>query len=258
MISWLRTPMEDYRGRHIGCAPGTHAALAGMIRRHVPPCAGVLDIGAHAGALLLRLQDIGFTDLVGVDLDPTRFDVPGAEFKRLELNGAFASEFDRKFNLITSTDVIEHLDSPRHFLSEARGLLHDDGHIALSFPNVAFWEGRCKFVLKGELWGFGTKNYRLQRHISPLTLDQTKLLMQDVGFEVIEMGTGGSFATSLRILLTFPLWAPLRLIGGASTLGESTLVLAKKCAPDLELRSPVHYRDRWRGVADRIGYEHRA
>src|SRR5262249_33482853 len=111
----LRKPMEAYRGRHVGCAPGTHAALVEMISRHLVPTGAALDIGTHSGALLLRLQEIGFSDLVGADLDPTRFDVPGAEFKRLELNEPFAHHICKKFQLITSTDVIEHLDSPRLF-----------------------------------------------------------------------------------------------------------------------------------------------
>jgi len=124
-----------------------------------------MDIGAHAGALLLRLSDAGFTDLMGTDLDTTRFDVPGSSFKRLELNQLFSKEFDRKFKLITCTDVIEHLDSPRNFPSEARNLLEEDCFLAISLPNVVCWEGRVKFVLNGEHWGFGEKNYRLQRHI---------------------------------------------------------------------------------------------
>jgi hypothetical protein len=48
-------------------------------------------------------------------------------------------------------------------------MLSDDGWLAISLPNVASWQGRVKFALKGELWGFGEKNYRAQRHISPIT-----------------------------------------------------------------------------------------
>jgi len=254
-MGWMRKPMENYKGRHCGCVPGTHAALVEMIRKHVRPTGGVLDIGAHAGALLMRLQDAGFSDLYGTDLDPTRFNCPGAEFKRLELNADFAAEFDRKFNLITSTDVVEHLDSPRHFLLQARELLTDGGYLGVSLPNVAFWEGRCKFALKGELWGFGARNYLEQRHISPLTFEMMDMLMREVGFEIAEATSAGSFATIPRAILTFPIWALIRLLGGSHALGESAIFLARKTAPNMELKSPIHYRDRWRGVPDRIGLE---
>src|SRR3954453_15352918 len=88
MYRFLRRPMENYKGRHIGCAPGTHEAVSAMISKHLKKSkrAAILDIGAHSGALLLRLQDdLGFSDISGTDLDPTRFDVPGADFKLVEL-----------------------------------------------------------------------------------------------------------------------------------------------------------------------------
>ncbi len=251
----MRKPLEAYKGLLCGCAPGTHAALVAMIGRRVTQRAGVLDIGAHAGALLHRLRDAGFTDLTGADLDTTRFALPDAAFLRLELNQPFSRQFDRQFRLITCTDVIEHLDSPRNFLVEARALLHDDGYLALSFPNVAFWEGRCKFLLKGELWGFGARNYRVQRHISPMTAELTHMLAREVGYEVVEAGTGGSFATAARSLATFPIWGPLRVFGGPTTLGESSLFLLKKAEPDAAIKTPVHYQDRWKGIPDRIGMD---
>jgi 2-polyprenyl-3-methyl-5-hydroxy-6-metoxy-1,4-benzoquinol methylase len=148
MNNLFRKPMENYQGRVIGCAPGTHAALTTMISQHVVATGPALDIGTHSGALLLRLKELGFSDLMGVDLDPTRFDVPGAAFKRLELNEPFAGFFEKKFQLITATDVIEHLDSPRNFLKEIHCLLDDGGWLAISLPNIASWQGRIKFLLK--------------------------------------------------------------------------------------------------------------
>lgn len=247
--------MEHYKNLSCGCAPGTHAALVAMICRHVRTRAGVLDLGAHSGALLLRLRDQGFTDLTGVDLDTTQFAVPEANFLRADLNQEFAQALHRRFHLITCTDVIEHLDNPRAFLAEARGLLDDGGYLALSLPNVAFWEGRCKFLLKGELWGFGEKNYRIQRHISPITFTIMRMMAQEIGYQVCEIGTGGGFATWFRRSVSFPLWGPLRLLGGPSVLGESALILLRKGEPVVELKTPLDYKDSWQGMPDRRGLE---
>jgi SAM-dependent methyltransferase len=247
--------MESYKGRIVGCAPGTHAAIVAMISRHLTPRGAAIDIGAHSGALLLRLKDLGFMDLTGTDLDPTRFDVPGAEFKRLELNLPFSCQFDKKFQLITATDIIEHLDSPRAFLKEIHSLLEEDGWLAVSLPNVASWQGRIKFLLKGELWGFGEKNYRSQRHISPITGEQMVMMMRELGFRVVEMGSAGSFSTTVMKALTFPIWSLSASLGGMSTLGESAIFLARRAAPDAELALPTHYRNRWKGIPDQIGLE---
>lgn len=257
MRRFFRRPLESYKGRIIGCAPGTHAGVAAMISRHLTGIPGAyLDIGTHSGALPLRLKDdLGLSDITGADLDPTRFDVPGAEFKRLELNEPFSHRFDKKFQLITATEVIEHLDSPRAFLKEVHSLLEDDGLLAVSLPNVAAWQGRIKFLLKGELWGFGEKNYRLQRHISPITGEQMVMMMRELGFNVVDKGSAGSFSTTAMKVLTFPIWAPSALLSGISTLGEAAIFLARKSAPDEKLKLPTHYENRWQGIPDRIGLE---
>jgi predicted SAM-dependent methyltransferase len=123
---------------------------------------------------------------------------PGADFKRVELNEPFSRQFDRSFQLIVATDVIEHLDSPRQFLREVHALLETDGWLALSFPNVASSQGRLKFLLKGELWGFGERNYRLQRHISPITFEQMTTMMCELGFASVELDAAVLFPHPLR------------------------------------------------------------
>ncbi len=255
----LRRPLESYEGHVIGCAPGTRAALCALVDRYVPRerRRRVLDLGSHAGALLLRLKTLGFERLCGADLDATRFAVPGGEFTLANFNEPFAHLFKRPFDLLTATDLIEHLDSPRAFLGEVRKLVgvESPGYLGVTLPNVAFFEGRLKFLLRGELWGFGQHNYELQRHISPITFEQMTLMMRELGWEVIACTTGGSFATRLRWLLTAPLWAPMRLVLGPTTLGESAVFLARSAEPDTDLTRPVHYRSRWSGIGDRIGME---
>ena len=255
MRALFRKPLEKYKGRIVGCAPGTHAAIVSMISRHVASRGPALDIGAHSGALLVRLQELGFANLTGADLDPTRFDLPGAEFHRVELNKPFSHCFTKKFHLITATDVIEHLDNPRAFLKEVHSLLEEQGWLALSLPNVASWQGRIKFLLRGELWGFGEKNYRAQRHISPITFEQMQMMMGELGFKLVESSSAGSFSSAIAKVLTFPLWGLSTLLGGISTLGECAVFLARKATPDAELSLPTHYRSRWKGIPDRIGLE---
>jgi len=210
----------------------------------------VLDLGTHSGALLARLRDRGFTDLAGADLDRTEFALDDVPFKYLNLNEPFASRFDRQFKLACCTDVLEHMDSPRAFLMEVHELLADDGYLAVSIPNIAFWEGRLKFLLTGELWGFGERNYRNQRHISPCTHDQMRLTMEELGFKLVAWDTAGTFAAKWRQMLMLPLWLPVRIIGGPQTLGETALFIFRKARPDASLVRPVHYRECWQKSAE--------
>ena len=73
-----------------------------MVSRHVSGRGAVADFGAHSGALLLRLQEIGFGTLYGIDLDKSRFDLPGAAFASFDLNRPFADKFSQKFDLVTA------------------------------------------------------------------------------------------------------------------------------------------------------------
>ena len=238
---WRRN-LEFYRGMIEGCAPGTHKAAVKLILKHMRGRAGVLDCGARAGSLLARLRDAGFDDLNAIDLDVSEMKLTDVPIRRIDLNTRFAPVYTRKFELICCADVLEHLDSPRQFLQQSYRLLEDDGFLCITVPNIAFWHGRVKFLLKGEHWGFGERNYRLQRHISPITYDAMRMTMAECGFVLLDAITAGSFAGPLQKILLSPLAGIFRLIGGPRAVGETSIYLARKAAPNTELARPVHYR----------------
>jgi SAM-dependent methyltransferase len=226
----------------VGCAPGTHDAALDLICKHVNPSSGVIDLGARSGAMLARLRDAGFTDLNAVDLDISEFRLPDVPIRRIDLNTAFADYYDRKFKLVCCTDVVEHLDSPREFFKQAHRLLDDDGYLCVTLPNIAYWVGRMKFMLRGELWGFGESNYREQRHISPMTYDAMRLTMKECGLNLVDAVTAGTFAGPLNKVASAPLATLFRLVGGPRAVGETAIYLAAKSAPDSDLARPLHYR----------------
>jgi SAM-dependent methyltransferase len=188
-------------------------------------------LGAYTGALARRLKDNGFSNVYAADL-ANHLSEPGVSFTGCDFNKPFADRFDRQFDCITACEVIEHLDDPRHFLSECRKLLKDGGLIVISTPNIGFFEGRIKFLLKGELWGFGANNYQGQRHISPISREQFPLLLEETGFEQLAFHTAGSFATPLRKAITLPLWTTMRLAFGPHVLGESAVCIGQKQATE--------------------------
>jgi len=138
---WVR-PTRHFKGHREHCAPGVQEAAVALVRRHVTPAAGVLDLASGSGAMLARLRDVGFCDLHGVRRCLETFGIPetpspeGSDVCTLDLNGNFARHYDRRFALVVSVEVVEHLDSPRHFLRQARELLDDGGHLLLTTPNV--------------------------------------------------------------------------------------------------------------------------
>lgn len=245
MTKLWRLPLQEYKGRTMGCAPGTHEAAVDLVLRHVGQRRGVLDLGARSGALLARLKDNGFSDLSAIDLDRHLFDLDDVALQIFDLNEEFASIFDRKFNLITCSEVMEHLDSPRSFAHNAHALLEDYGYLPITVPNIANWRGRIKFMLYGEHWGFGHKHHLNARHISPTTFEEITTTFEELGFRLVAETTAGDFDGPLRKAVTFPLRAALRMVGGRRCEGDSAVYLFAKDRPNEVLKRPTWYIEEW-------------
>ena len=85
----------------------------------------ILDVGCGNGANLALLQrELATTDVVGVDISPTALDVARARV-RGELLVADLTQplvLDRRFDLVISSQVIEHLPDDDAFLANLRRL----------------------------------------------------------------------------------------------------------------------------------------
>jgi SAM-dependent methyltransferase len=220
---WRRMP-GNYRGLTMRCAPGTHEAAMELIREAGVSSGSVLDLASGSGAMLARLKDGGFNDLTAVELDAKKFGLEGVEPRAVDLNGDFAKELGgssgRRFSLITAIEIIEHLDSPRHFLRECRELLEDSGTLLLTTPNIAEWMGRLKFLLTGTLRYFDDGQYRYNHHVSPLPEVQLRNLVTEVGLEIVASRTAGNFNGVLKMACLAPVWVPFRVFGGARAMGD--------------------------------------
>jgi SAM-dependent methyltransferase len=224
----LRKGKDCYKGMTIGAAAGTHEAVAAIVKKYCQRDTRILELGAYTGAMIQRLRDLGYSAITAADLDNHLIldDVPHLT---CDFNTQFAPIFrDERFDCIIATEVIEHLDDPRAFLRQCRSLLTDGGVVVVTTPNIGFFEGRIKFLLTGELWGFGGKNYLSMRHISPISIEQFPLMLEESGFDALELFTAASTSTSLRQLITSPIWLPMRLMLGPFVLGETLVCVGRR------------------------------
>jgi 2-polyprenyl-3-methyl-5-hydroxy-6-metoxy-1,4-benzoquinol methylase len=230
---WVR-PTQHFQGHREHCAPGVQEAAVALVVRHVKPTAGVLDLASGSGAMLARLQDVGFSDLHGVRRDLETFGIPetpspeGTDVRTLDLDRDFAPHYDRRFGLIVSVEVVEHLESPRHFLRQAWELLDDGGHLLLTTPNVANWIGRLRFLLSGDLRWFDAHSYHKIHHISPSTDAQMRAMLGDAGFRIVEATTAGSFLGPLQVVATALVSLPFLALAGRRAWGDCNVYLASK------------------------------
>jgi 2-polyprenyl-3-methyl-5-hydroxy-6-metoxy-1,4-benzoquinol methylase len=228
---WWRRPLGTYQGRLMRCAPGTHEAAAALLaRRPLDRDAPVLDLASGTGAFLARLRDTGFRNLHAVELNVEGFDLDGVTPQPLDLNSNFADALGHDFGLVTSIEIIEHLDCPRAFLKNVRAVLSDDGHLLLTTPNIAHWLGRLRFALSGELRQFQRRDYDYQRHISPITDVQMRLMLEETGFELLDFTTAGTFFGPVKRAVTWPVSTLAAVTMGKLANGDVAIYLARKVA----------------------------
>jgi len=225
-----RRELEEYGGRLMRCAPGTHEAAAELVARHVPREAKACDLASGTGAFLARLRDLGYAKLNAVELNVAGFKFEGVTPQPVDLNGPFAEQLPSDFGLVTAIEIVEHLDCPRQFLRNVRAILADGGYLLLTTPNVAHWLGRTRFLLSGELRQFQRRDYDHQRHISPITDVQLRLMFEEIGFEMIERTTAGTFFGPLKRALFAPVTLAARVAMGPLTDGDVLIYLVRKTA----------------------------
>ena len=222
-----------YRGLVERAAPGVHEAAMKLVSKHVAPAqSSVLDLAAGSGAWLSRLHDAGFTDLDAVELNVEMFGFDAVQPRALDLNTTFSQSIESSFQLVTALEIIEHLDSPRNFLRQVHSLLDDNGYLLVTTPNVGTWQGRLRFLFRAELVHFGEWDYHNHRHISPVTDLHMDLMFREIGFQLVESVTSGSFQSRWRRIATYPLSQFFALIFGPKTKGDVNIYLATKVEPE--------------------------
>ena len=100
-----------------------------------------LDVGCGDGSFLEALEREGW-DVHGTELSASIAATARERLgDRIHVGGIGEAGFvSNSFDLITFWHVLEHLEDPRHALSEAGRLLKSDGQIVVAVPNIHSWQ----------------------------------------------------------------------------------------------------------------------
>lgn len=157
--SYRQTPWGEYfhLKRRIG---SIEAAISGIAGAHRLDSAA--DIGCGDGALLPALCRAA-NRVIGYDISPERLklagnllnEYPGLSLKVLDVMKDSPGE---EYDMVTCSEVIEHVSNPSEFFSRLAGMVKPGGHLALSTPSR---------------WGVREKSLRAQQAM--LNLVQNRL-----------------------------------------------------------------------------------
>jgi SAM-dependent methyltransferase len=134
----------------------------------------ILEVGAGGGFTLERLHDNGFRRLTGLDLTESTLAAMRERAPDAQLVAADAEALpfrDGSFDLLLSSDVVEHLPSLEQHFSEAARLLTDGGYYLFKTPNRRLAEAyyRLRGMYDAYFWHpsmstAGELRSRLARH----------------------------------------------------------------------------------------------
>ncbi|MDB6140171.1 MAG: methyltransferase [Verrucomicrobiaceae bacterium] len=152
------------------------------------PGAKVLDLGCGNGALCGSISKAGF-EITGVDVSDegimhARKAWPGIRFEKLGVYDEPPAEFLEAFDVVISTEVIEHLYAPRALATLISRLLKPGGTAMITTPYHGYWKNLVMAVF--DKWDSHHNVFWDHGHIkfwSPKTLrklfEEEKFLYED-------------------------------------------------------------------------------
>ncbi len=185
---WQRLPDElEPPGRELRRA---------FLRDELRPGDRVLDLGSGAGEFTALMVEAG-AEAVGAEVAQGAIDRacrnhPGLRFEFVPIDGPLPFE-DNSFDVVWSSEVIEHVADTARWLSEVRRVLAVRGRLLLTTPS----HGRLRIILHG-LEPFSEP---LGDHLHLYTRRSLSALLEEFGFREVSVRPVGGPPLLRRMLL---------------------------------------------------------
>jgi SAM-dependent methyltransferase len=166
------------------------AAVLETVRRYRSGPCSLLDVGCYRGFLLRYFQMNGWTDLTGIE--PSRSaSAFGRERLKLDVRTGILGEYvadpsHRTFDVVVTTQVIEHTPDPAAFLGDLTKVMAPSAIAVIELPhfgqpNVWFKSFRSRLGLGNPPW----RHLGFPKHIFNFTARSMRLLLERTGYEIL-------------------------------------------------------------------------
>jgi ubiquinone/menaquinone biosynthesis C-methylase UbiE len=184
-----------------------------------------LDIGSGSGDLIIHLKNHLKTSASCCDYTDELMKLPDQQVDIVDLNKTKKLPYENnKFDIITMTEVVEHLEDFRAILREVYRVLKLGGICVLTTPNILNLNSRLRNLWFGfaELMGpLPVQNRKMEScagHINPVSLFYILHALQELNFQKIDFTVDryqrSSIAKGVFLLL------PIKLLGALMWMQE--------------------------------------
>lgn len=167
----------------------TLEAAVALLASHYPDISGRhLDIGSGTGNLIRRISREFAVESSACDYTDTFMELDHVRVEVVDLNTGRLPWPDRQFDLVTFTEVAEHLENYRAVLREIHRILKPGGVLLMTTPNVLNMKSRLRFLTTGFWSMFGplhvgeTAIESAGGHITPIPWPFLAHALMDAGF----------------------------------------------------------------------------
>lgn len=165
-----------------------------IVNSQVKLPAKILDYGCGTGNFIKQAKGLGY-DVYGFDIShnsaKSASEFSGCPVKSGAINAATFPK--THFDLITSFDVIEHIEDFKQVILFWHKWLKPKGLLIISTPDLSSWDHR---LFKEKWFGFT----KIPQHINYFDRDSILKVLEKSGFEVLNIQTCG-FVRSISFIL---------------------------------------------------------
>ncbi len=186
--------------------------VLGLVRKHAPG-KRVADLACAQGTFGLLLAEAGF-DVTGVDIHPGFLKYANKKYVTGQYRTVEGNLMEFRdaagFDCVLAGEVIEHVAYPRELLASVRENLRAGGVGIITTPNGNEWGSELPtFSQVSDLTELIPRQFHWGDHLFLYTADELRVLIQEAGLEVVELGKYNSSYVSqikgLRYLLPLPI-----------------------------------------------------
>jgi SAM-dependent methyltransferase len=217
--SALRVPTEGLS------TPSIVRAVVAKIREVAPELRGdYLDIGAGNGELIDRVIRQFPLQARACDYRDDLMTLGGVQVDVVDLNSGRLPYENDSLDLVTCTEVIEHLEHHRPLMREIHRILRPGGICVLSTPNVLNLRSRLRYLFFGFFNMFGPlhlgddRHHSTHGHINPVSYFYLAHSLSEAGFRNVSVSVDKMQRRSWFALAL--LWLPIRLFTAISLSRE--------------------------------------